>query len=107
MRLQKSVVIWLLVSFVFFVFVAGFRGVKMEPVRVSGSVETVDKNHQSMIVNGGKVIITPDTKVVDEKGRSLKPSDLQQRSTVEIEALRHGQNFLATKILIRATKKSP
>ncbi len=107
MRLHKRAVMWLLVSFVFFVLVAGFRGVKMEPVRVSGSVETVDKNHQSMLVNGGKVIITPDTRVLDDKGRSLKPSALQPRSTVEIEALRHGQNFLATKILIRATKKSP
>ncbi len=107
MRLQRTLVTCLLISFVFFIFLAGFRGVKLETVKVSGSVESVGKNHQSVVVNGGKVFITPDTKVMDEKGKALKPADLQQRSTVEIEALRHGQGFLATKIVVKTPKKSP
>jgi len=108
MRLQRrSLGKWVLLMFALFIFLPGFQGVKQEVASASGTIERIEKDHKSVVVNGQKMAITPGTKIVDEKGNALTAGELEQSHSVEVEGLRNANGFVATKIVVKTPKKTP
>ncbi len=100
----KMLMIILLASFVFLV---GFEGIRQQSASVSGTIEKVEKNHQSVTVNGQKLTIIPGTKIIDEKGNALKNVELKENHAVEVQGFRSKYGFTATKIMVKSMKKNP
>jgi len=83
--LDLSMIIFLLV---FFIFLTGFRGVKVEVVSLSGSVDRVDHQQKAVTVNGERVVLSPGTSIVDEQGNRLSLSDIKPKAQVAVEVIR-------------------
>jgi len=98
---------WVLLMLLTTFFLLGFQSVRQEAAAVSGTIEKVEKDQKSLVVNGEAVAITPGTKITDEKGNALKAGELRQSHPVEIEGLRNANGFVATKILVKPAKKKP
>jgi len=81
-------------------------GFQVMPVgTISGVIENTDNNSKSIVVNGMKVLISSDTKIVDEQGNILRIEDLSSNSTITIEGTHRPNGFSATKILLKTSKK--
>ena len=104
---RHSLIIFVPFLFSIVVFLLGFQGMEQHVGSVSGTIEKVEKDHRSILVNGQKVAITPGTKIVDEKGNALKAQDLKQSHSVEVEGLRNVNGFVATKILVKPIRRIP
>lgn len=91
---------------IFVVFKTGFTQVKKEEmVSFPGVIEKVDKDTKFIMVNEAKILLSAETKIVDDKGNALKISDLKPNLAVTIEAVRNPIGFLANKIVIKTTKR--
>jgi len=99
--LIKSII--LMVSFL--IFITGFEVIKVEAV--SGVIEKINKDSKFIVVDKGKIFVSADTKIVDEKGNILRIQDLNPDHSVEIEGVHRPNGFSATKILVKAPKKRP
>ena len=89
------------------IFLPGIQGIKQEAISYSGVIESIDKDFKFIVVNGAKMLISGDTKIVDEKGNILKMDDLKPKLSVVIEGVRGPEGFLAKKIVITTPKKKP
>jgi hypothetical protein len=85
------------------IFVSGFEVLKIETI--SGGIEKINKDSKLIVVDKTKIFVSADTKIVDEKGNTLKIQDLNPDHSVEIEAVKRSGSFSATKILVKAPKK--
>ena len=74
---------------------------------VSGTIERLSKDLKSMEVNEGRVLISADTKIVDEKGKPLEVHSLQQKPMVTIQVLRRSSGFYAQKIVVKTPLSKP
>ena len=83
----------------------GFEGANIAPVAVSGTIQQIDSNSKSIVVNGKKTYIAPHTKIVDEKGNRLRKEDLKPKDDIEMEAIPFRDVYHANKIIIHAPKK--
>lgn len=89
MRIEKIHVILSIISLlVLLAFLPGFRGVKVECVSLSGSVDRVDYEQKAVTVNGERVVLSPGTSIVDEQGNRLRFSDIKTRTQVAVEVIR-------------------
>jgi hypothetical protein len=91
------------------IFLPGIQGIKQEGIPFSGVIESIDKDFKFIVINGAKILISENTKIVDEKGNILKKDDLKLKLPVVIEGVRSPEGFLAkkVKILIPTPKKKP
>jgi hypothetical protein len=89
------------------IFLPGIQGIKQEAISYSGVIESIDKDFKFIVVNGAKMLISGDTKIVDEKGNILKMDDLKPKLSVVIEGVRGPEGFLAKKIVMTTPKKKP
>ena len=89
------------------IFLPGIQGIKQETISYSGVIESIDKDFKFIVVNGAKILISENTKIVDEKGNILKMDDLKPKLSVVIEGVRSPEGFLAKKIVITTPKKKP
>jgi len=87
------------------VFLSGFQVKKVETI--SGVIENSDKDSRFIVVDKAKIFVSPDTKIVDEKGKILKTEDLNPNLSVEVEGIQNPGGFAATKILVKTPKKRP
>ena len=86
-------------------FVYGFQ---VKPVEtISGVVENINQDSKSVVVNKAQILISSQTKIVDEKGNTLKMEDLNPSLSVAIEGFRNPNGFAATKIIVKTPKKRP
>ena len=108
MKLEKG---GLLKSFAFMlilmIFLPGALGIREEVTSYSGVIKSVDKDFKFIVVNDAKVLISDNTKVVDEKGNILPINNLKPGLSVAIEGGRGSNGFLANKIIITTPKRKP
>jgi hypothetical protein len=88
------------------IFLPGIQGIKEEAASYSGVIKSIDKDFK-LIVNDVKVLISDNTKIVDEKGNILRMNDLKPGLSVTIEGVRSSNGFFAKKIVIITPKKKP
>jgi hypothetical protein len=87
------------------IFLPGMQGIKHEGTSYSGVIEQVDKDSKFLVINGAKMNVSQDTKILDEKGNSLKTDALKPALFAVIEGVTTSGGFLAKKIVIRTPKK--
>lgn len=108
MKLEKAYFIKsIMFMLALLIFLPGIQGIKQEAISYSGVIESIDKDFKFIVVNGAKMLISGDTKIVDEKGNILKMDDLKPKLSVVIEGVRGPEGFLAKKIVITTPKKKP
>ena len=96
-----------LVMFVIFMFIPlgenfGFSQVKKEEIIFySGIIKSISKDYKFIVVYEDKILISSDTKIVNEKGKTLKIEDLRPELYVAIEGVPNPKGFLATKIVVK------
>ena len=81
--------------------------IKEEILTFPGIIESIDGNLKFIVVNEVQIMISPDTKIVDEKGNTLSLKDLKPKLHVTIEALRNFDRFSAKKIVVKTIKRKP
>jgi len=90
MRRQKIRVVLVVMSvLVLFTFLPGFRGVKVEHVSLSGSVDRIDHEQKAVSLNGERILLSSDTPIVDEEGNRLSFYDIKTKTQIAVEAVRH------------------
>ena len=67
----------------------------------SGEIEWVSPDFKYIGINEGKVLIKPQTKVVDGEGNSLKISELKPGRHVTVELIRNPDGSWEKRIVIR------
>lgn len=88
------------------VFNLGFSQVKIgETISFSGIIESIQEDFKFIVINEVRIFISPDTKIVDEKGDILKIDELKSRLNVTIEAVRNPNGLFAKKIILKKLKK--
>ena len=106
MRLQRF---FLIKSVIFMlallIFLPGFQAKKIETI--SGAIGNINKESNFIMVNETKIVISPHTKIVDEKENILKIEDLYRNHSVAIEGVHNPEGFTAIKILVKTPKKKP
>jgi len=108
MKLEKAYFVkFAMFMFTLLIFLPGIQGIKQEAISYSGVIESIDKDFKFIVVNGAKMLISGNTKVMDEKGNMLKMDDLKLKLSVVIEGVRGPEGFLAKKIVITTPKKKP
>ena len=89
MRRQKIHVVSVVISvLVLLTFLPGFRGVKVEGVSLSGSVAKIDDEQKAVTVNGERVVLSPGTSIIDERGNRLSFRISKPRTQVAVEVIR-------------------
>jgi hypothetical protein len=72
-----------------------------------GQIDHIPKDSNFIVVNEQRVFITPNTKIVSERGSILKIDHLKRRLHVVIEGVQKPEGIFADKIIIlRASKKN-
>ena len=108
MKLEKAYYIKLgIFMLILLIFLPGVQGIKEEAGSYSGVIKSIDKDFKFIVVNDAKVLISDNTKIVDEKGKTLRMNDLKPGLSVTIEGVRSSNGFFANKIVILSPKKKP
>jgi hypothetical protein len=106
MKLRKLVFIQFVISILTLLILSpGFSQVKKEgTLSFSGTIDHIPADFKSIVVNEGRILISPDTRIVDEKGNQLKIEDLKIGDYVIIIALKKSNGVFAQKIAIKKRK---
>lgn len=110
MKIQKLFLIKFVIFLVIFLLISpgfSFEAKKLETISIQGIIESIDKDSKFIIVDGTKIFISSNTKVVDEIGNILLMYDLIPKLSVNIEGLQKPNGFFAQKIVVKKLKKSP
>ena len=108
MKLEKAYFVkFTMFMLTLLIFLPGMQGIKQGAISYSGVIESIDKDFKFIVVNGAKMLISGNTKIMDEKGNMLKMDDLKPKLSVVIEGVRSPDGFSAKKILITTPKKKP
>jgi len=89
------------------IFLPGIQGIRHEATSYSGVIQNIDNDFKFIVVNGAKILISGDTRIVDEKGNTLKIDDLKPKLSAIIEGVRSPEGFWAKKIVITMPQKKP
>ena len=73
-------------------------------VSFSGVIERVDEKHAYLVVYEKKILLSSDTRILDEDGNLRNVKELKPRQTVSIEAFRSREGLIARKILVKTTQ---
>lgn len=80
----------------------GFSQVKKEEVIFySGIIKSISKDYKFIVVYEDKILISSDTKIVNEKGKLLRIEDLRPELYVVVEGVINPNGFLARKITVK------
>jgi hypothetical protein len=75
---------------------------KDEIISFSGTIKNISKDLKSIVItNDVNILISPNTKIMDEKGNVLKAGDLKAGLYVAAEAVQDAGGFVARKIIIK------
>jgi hypothetical protein len=108
MKLEKAYFIKsIMFMLALLIFLPGIQGIKQESISYSGVIESIDKDFKFIVVNGAKMLISGDTKIMDEKGNMFKMDDLKPKLSVVIEGVRGPDGFFVRKIVMTTPKKKP
>ncbi|MGZ3950618.1 MAG: DUF5666 domain-containing protein [Flavisolibacter sp.] len=87
------------------IFLSGFEVIRVETI--SGVVEKINQDSKFIVVDKARILVSAETKIVDEKGNILSIQDLNLDHSVQIEGVHRSNGFSATKILVKTPKKRP
>jgi len=108
MKLEKGILIKsVLFMLTLLLFLPGIQGIKEESTSYSGVIKSIDKDLKFIVVDDQKILISENTKIMDEKGNLLLSKDLKTGLSVLIEGGPRPDGFLARKIVIKSIKKKP
>lgn len=74
---------------------------KEEMIYFSGIITAISKDYKSIVVNHVNILISSNTKIVNEKGTILKINDLRPDLFVGIEGSKNPDGFVAKKIVVK------
>ena len=102
MNFMKAILTKLLVfTIVFGLCNVGFPQVQEEEtISFSGIIQDVSKDYRSIVVNKKSFLISKDTKIVDQKGKSLKLQDLKSKLDVALDAIYRRDGYVLKKIVV-------
>lgn len=66
----------------------------------SGIIKEISWDRNSIVVNGKRYILTPETKIVDQKGNKLTKEEIKINVEVAIDAFSDSKGFLLKRIVI-------
>ena len=104
MNFQKGFLVQsiLLMATLFLIITPSFPQVKKgEMVSHSGTIKSISKDLRIVIVNDVNVLISPETKIFDEKGNTLKVNNLKPKLYVIVEGVENADGIFANKIVIK------
>jgi hypothetical protein len=91
-----------LVITISFVVQFGFAQIQKEGIIFfSGKITRISRDYKVLVVNEMNILINSDTKLVDEKGKGVKMSDLKPEVYVRVEGVQNRDGFLAKKIIVK------
>ncbi len=70
-----------------------------------GVIENISRDFEFIIVNETIISLSPQTRMLDEKGNTLTLNDLKRRTPITIEVLKTQDKFLARKIVVKSKWK--
>lgn len=103
MRRKKAIHFFLLIL-PLFTFLCGFQVKRMETVSVNGAIERIDPDRKAIVVNQIKMDLSPDTRIVDEKGNAVKWDQLKPTTHLTAETVRMPDGYKVIKITIHSKK---
>ncbi len=74
---------------------------KEKTIIFPGVIEQISADSKFIVVNEAKIFLSTDAKIMDENGNSLALYDLKRGSFITLEVVKHGNAFLATKIILK------
>lgn len=74
---------------------------KEEMIYFSGIITTISEDYKSIVVNQVKILISSNTKIVNEKGTILKINDLKPKLFVGIEGFKNPNGLVAKQIVVK------
>jgi hypothetical protein len=103
MNLKKVFFVKLLVLILVLSFTgpAFTQGKPSKRVVRAGAIEWVSRDFKYIGINEGKVLITPQTKVLDEKGNSLDIRELRRGRHVVVELILNSSGSAEKRIIIK------
>jgi hypothetical protein len=103
MNLKRLFFLKLLVLILVFSFIGpAFSQSKQGKTRIhAGVIESVSRDFKYISINEHKVLITPQTKVLDEKGNSLDIRELRRGRHVVVELIRNPSGSAEKRIIIK------
>jgi len=108
MNLKKVFFIKLLVLLIAFLFVgpAFSQGRGGKRIVYAGVIDWVSQDFKYIAINKveHRIAIAPQTKVLDERGNSLKVSDLRKGLSVVVESVRNPDGSTEKRIIIRSER---
>jgi hypothetical protein len=103
MKLKKALFFQCMVFVIPFLLLSpSFSQVKKEETIVyAGIIKSISKDYKSIVVYDVNILISSNTKIFNEKGKTLKIEDLNPGLYVVIEGVQNPNGFLATKIVVK------
>jgi hypothetical protein len=103
MKLKKALFFQCMVFVIPFLLLSpSFSQVKKEETIVYGGIiKSISKDYKSILVYNENILISPNTRIFNEKGKSLKIDDLRPELYVVIEGVINPNGFLARKITVK------
>lgn len=107
MRFKTECLIWFLTALLSLgLFAPGYAQTKGEPaITFPGMIEQISGDLRFLVVNETRIFLSPETRVIDEKGKGWSPSELKPSMSVTIEAARHANGFIAKQIVLKSQKR--
>lgn len=85
---------------------SGYAQTKKEPViLLPGIIEQISGDLRFLVVNETRIFISPETRVIDEKGKVWGLSELKPGTSIIIEVVRYASGFLAKQIVLQSPKR--
>jgi hypothetical protein len=78
----------------------GFSQTKGETIYLSGIIKSISGDYKFIVVNDVNILISSSTKIVNERGYTLKAGDLKSEIYVIIHGVQSSNGFLAKKIVV-------
>ena len=100
----KEVFLHKLVIFIFILLLIGLSSSQIkgeETIFYSGIITSISKDYKFIVVYNENILISSNTKIFNEKGRSLEINDLRPDLYVFIEGVQNPKGFLAKKIVVK------
>lgn len=87
--------------FILLVFDLSFSQIRSEvTVSFSGIIKSISGDYKFIVVNDVNILISSSTKIVNERGYTLKAGDLKSELYVIIHGVQSSNGFLAKKIVV-------
>ena len=80
----------------------GFSQAKKEAVvSFSGMIEQIPREGRFLVINEARIFFSPETQITDDRGSTLKRSDLKINLNVTVRATRTQDGLVAEKIIVK------